>query len=174
MDKTPAEQILYYAYGSNLHPERLGARIPSSQLMGVAELSGYQLLFHKRGADQSAKCNALYSGNPEHILLGSLFSMAVHEKPILDEIEGAGYVVAEVIVNYSGSRYPAFMYVAEQDYIDDSLLPYQWYKEFVYLGARYMGFPDHYVSRLAEVEAIADADAERHALNERVLNLMRE
>jgi hypothetical protein len=37
-----------------------------------------------------------------------------------------------------------------------------------------MGFPDHYVSRLAEVEAIADADAERHALNERVLNLMRE
>ena len=165
--------VLYYAYGSNLHPERLGARIPSSRLLGVAELNGYQLLFHKRGADQSAKCNALYSGNPEHRLLGALFGMAAHEKPILDEIEGAGYVVADINVWYAGSEHQAFMYVAEEAYIDDSLLPYQWYKEFVYLGARFLNFPDHYVARLEAVHAIDDSDAERHARNEQVLRLMR-
>lgn len=165
--------ILYYAYGSNLHPERLGARIPTSRLLGVAELSGYQLLFHKLGADQSAKCNALFSGDPGHILLGALFSMAAHEKPILDDIEGAGYVVSEVVVKHGGTDHSAFMYVAEQAYIDDSLRPYQWYKEFVFLGAKFLDFPEHYVAQLAAVEAVDDGDPERHARNERVLKLMR-
>lgn len=167
------DHILYYAYGSNLHPERLAARIPTSQLLGVAELSGYQLLFHKLGADQSAKCNALYSGDPEHLLLGALFSMAAHEKPILDEIEGAGYVVSNVMVKHDGADHQAFMYVAEQAYIDDSLVPYQWYKEFVCLGAKFLEFPEHYVRQLAAVEAVDDGDPERHARNERVLKLMR-
>lgn len=165
--------ILYFAYGSNLHPERLGARIPSSQLLGTADVSGYQLLFHKRGADQSAKCNALYSGDPRHQLLGALFRMDAAEKPILDEIEGAGYVVSEVVVTCQGARQKAFMYVAEQHYIDDTLLPYQWYKDFVFHGARYLGFPEQYIQDLIDVAAIADNDVERHARNERVLARMR-
>ena len=173
MSMLEAGHILYYAYGSNLHPQRLGARIPSSQLLGVAELKGYQLLFHKRGADLSAKCNALYSGDPEHRLLGALFSMAAHEKPILDGIEGAGYVVTEVVVEHRNAQHQAFMYVAEEAYIDDALVPYRWYKEFVYLGARFLEFPDHYVRQLAEVEATHDVDIERHARNEQVLKLMR-
>lgn len=166
-------QLFYYAYGSNLHPARLGARIPSSQLLGVAEISDYELFFHKRGADQSAKCNALYTANTDHTLLGALFSMAASEKPILDEIEGAGYVVSEVVVTHAGVECQAFMYVAETEYIDDSLAPYQWYKDFVCLGARFLEFPDHYVSRLASIEAVEDVDGERHARNEQVLKLMR-
>jgi len=173
MSTADPELILYYAYGSNLHPARLGARIPSSQLLGIAEISGYELLFHKRGADQSAKCNALYSGNPEHLLLGALFSMSAHEKPILDAIEGAGYVVSEVVVIHAGAPWQAFMYVAETEYIDDSLMPYQWYKDLVYLGARFLDFPDHYVSQLGRVDAVEDADGERHARNEQILKLMR-
>lgn len=168
-----SELLLYYAYGSNLHPARLGARIPSSQLLGVAEISGYQLLFHKRGADLSAKCNAFYSGDPEHLLLGALFSMEAHEKPMLDEIEGAGYVVSDVIVQHKGEELRAFMYVAEQDYIDNTLVPYQWYRDFVYLGAEFLCFPDQYVRALIDVDAIDDPDAERHARNEQVLKLMR-
>jgi len=166
-------QILYYAYGSNLHPERLGARIPSSRLLGTAELSGYQLLFHKRGADQSAKCNALFTGDDKHLLLGALFAMDAAEKPILDEIEGAGYVVSEVMVKHQGEEHLAFMYVAEPDYIDESLKPYQWYKEFVYHGARFLAFPERYIGDLIDVAAVDDADSERHARNERVLARMR-
>jgi len=173
MNAVEPGQLLYYAYGSNLHPARLGARIPSSQLLGVAEITGYQLLFHKRGADLSAKCNALYSGDSGHRLLGALFSMAAHEKPILDEIEGAGYVVSEVVVLHQGEERQAFMYIAEQEYIDNKLEPYQWYKDFVYLGARFLNLPDHYVRELIDVRAVDDPDAERHARNEQVLKLMR-
>jgi len=173
MSASEAGLVLYYAYGSNLHPKRLGARIPTSQLLGVAELTGYQLLFHKRGADLSAKCNALYSGDPAHQLLGALFSMSADEKPILDEIEGAGYVVSEVVVQHKGEGRQAFMYVAEQEYIDHALAPYQWYKDFVCLGAQFLSFPDHYVRELIDVGAVDDPNAERRACNEKVLKLMR-
>lgn len=172
MSSTEPERLFYYAYGSNLHPVRLGARLPSSQLLGVAEISGYQLLFHKRGADQSAKCNALYSGNEEHSLFGALFSIDASEKLILDEIEGAGYVVSEVTVEHAGESYQAFMYVAEAEYIDDSLLPFQWYKDFVLLGARFLTFPEQHLNLIDAVVAVNDADAERQARNDKVLTLM--
>lgn len=173
MNAVEPGQMLYYAYGSNLHPARFGARIPSSQLLGVALINGYQLLFHKRGADGSAKCNALFSGDPEHRLLGALFSMAVHEKPILDEIEGAGYVVSEVTVQHEGKERQAFMYVAEHGYIDDLLLPFQWYKDFVLQGARFLSFPDEQLQLIDAVPAINDVNVERQASNESILKLMR-
>ena len=166
-------QLLYFAYGSNLHPARLGARIPSSQLMGLAELQGYQLAFHKRGADLSAKCNAVCSGDQCHKLPGALFSMLASEKPILDAMEGAGYAVTEVMVEYAGEQHQAFMYVAEAEYIDDSLLPFQWYKDFVLLGARFLSFPDQHLKLIDAVMAEEDSDAERHARNEQVLKLLR-
>lgn len=165
--------ILYFAYGSNLHPERLGARIPSSRLLGVAQLSGYCLKFHKLGADQSAKCNALFSGDANYLLLGALFSMDAAEKPILDEIEGAGYVVTDVEVVHNGCERRAFMYVAEENYIDDNLRPFQWYKDFVYLGAQFLAFPDDYIAGSIDVEAFDDHDRERHARNEEILKRMR-
>ena len=166
-------QLLYFAYGSNLHPARLGARIRSSQLMGLAELQGYQLAFHKRGADLSAKCNAVRSGDLAHTLPGALFSMSASEKPILDEIEGAGYVVCEVMVEHAGVQRQVFMYVAEEEYIDDALLPYQWYKDFVLLGARFLSFPESHLRFIDAVVAIADENAERQARNEQELRLMR-
>ena len=165
--------LFYYAYGSNLHPARLGARIPSSQLIGVVELTGYQLAFHKRGTDLSAKCNAVNSGAVTDSLFGALFSISAAEKSILDEVEGPGYVVVEVMLEHAGQLYQAFMYVAERDYIDDSLIPYQWYKDLVYFGACFLELPDHYVSRLGCVDAVEDTDGERHARNESVLQLMR-
>lgn len=166
-------RLLYYAYGSNLHPARLGARIPSSQLIGVAELSGYQLAFHKRGADLSGKCNAVCSSNAGDTLLGALFSMNGSEKPILDKIEGAGYVVSEIVVTHERKTYQAFMYVAQTACIDESLLPYQWYKDFVSLGAQFLCFSDHYLKSINSIAAIADDNAERHARNEKILRLMR-
>ena len=56
-------RLLYFAYGSNLHPTRLGDRAPSVELVGTAVLEGHALRFHKRGADGSGKCNALATGS---------------------------------------------------------------------------------------------------------------
>jgi len=49
--------LYYFAYGSNLHPLRLQARLSSAQLIGTTILPGYALKFHKLGHCLSGKCN---------------------------------------------------------------------------------------------------------------------
>lgn len=44
------------AYGSNLHPLRLRKRVSTANLIGIVEMQGYQLAFHKRSTDESGKC----------------------------------------------------------------------------------------------------------------------
>lgn len=168
-----SDLLFYYAYGSNLHPQRLKARIPTSRLLGAVVLPGYRLAFHKRGGDGSAKCNAFYTGDSDHLLPGALFQMSAQEKPVLDEIEGAGYRVETIAVELLGEQHQAFVYLAETDYIDDSLKPFHWYKDFVHLGAQYHGFPAQHIELIDAVESVADHDSERHLRNELVLRLMR-
>src|SRR6187551_384352 len=78
------ERILYFAYGSNMAPQRLQARVPSATVVGVAVLRGYQLKFHKSGKDGSAKCDASRSDSMEHEMHGVLYSMLKSELPVLD------------------------------------------------------------------------------------------
>ena len=168
-----SDYLFYYAYGSNLHPARLRARIPSSQLLGPALLQGYQLLFHKRGGDHSAKCNAQFTGNQQHQLRGALFRLLAEEKPILDEVEGRGYRVESLSVSLAGQMHSAFAYIAETDFIDHQLKPYHWYKELVQLGAQYHAFPADYIEQIVNVESIQDEDLARHRKNEQILAQMR-
>lgn len=167
------EELLYYAYGSNLHPQRLGARIPSARLIGTATLSGYRLAFHKRGGDLSAKCDAFYTGEAQHQVTGALYCLSAAEKPTLDRIEGPGYAVHTLSVQHQSQRVEAFAYIAEADFIDDQLKPYPWYKEFVYLGARYHGFDETLLQWLNDLPSMSDPDSERHQRNEQILKLMR-
>ena len=53
----PKNQLFYFAYGSNLHPNRLEARIGKSHQLGLFKLVNYKLKFNKPSNDGSAKCN---------------------------------------------------------------------------------------------------------------------
>lgn len=167
------EHVLYYAYGSNLHPERLRARIPSSRFICVTPLSGYQLCFHKRGEDLSAKCNAAFTGEKEHSILGAVYNMRLSEKVLLDEIEGDGYSAVSVNIKVGNRFLEAFMYAAQEQFIDNQLRPFQWYKDFVHIGALYHQFPGQYIQAITCVDAMVDQDFERQRTNEQVLARMR-
>ena len=41
--------MLYAAYGSNLHPVRLSARVRAARLLGAGSVTGWELRFNKRG-----------------------------------------------------------------------------------------------------------------------------
>ena len=167
-------RLLYFAYGSNLHPLRLRQRVPSSRPFGVASLSGYQLRFHKNGRDGSGKCNVFFTGLVTDRVYGVLYQMAVAEKPLLDAAEGVGngYDVheIEVLTEVHGTQ-QAFSYVAAVGHIDDGLAPYDWYHALVVAGARHHQLPAEYVDRIAAVTAVADPDRERHLLHQRILSV---
>lgn len=150
--------LRYAAYGSNLHPTRLRARVPSARLRGTAALEGYALRFHKRSRDGSAKCDLVAADEVAHV---AIYELDADHKTWLDAIEGvgAGYEIATLDVPGHGT---CFAYVASASHIEPMLEPFVWYRALVEIGCRYHGFPRAYLERVAATAAIDDPDAARH------------
>jgi len=143
---------------------RLRQRMPSCKPLGIAILPGHALRFHKRSTDKSGKCNAFAIGN-DNSVIGVLFSFDPAERAKLDEAEGvgSGYEHAMVtVINDKGRRRKVLTYLATPDYIDDSLKPYGWYKDFVLAGGREHSLPPEYIAEYIEsVEAVEDPNKTR-------------
>ncbi|MEM9388026.1 MAG: gamma-glutamylcyclotransferase family protein [Pseudomonadota bacterium] len=169
--------MIYFAYGSNLHPERLRRRVPSRQALGVAILSGHTLTFTKRGADGSGKCAIVPTDDPQASVYGVLYRMAPDDRLSLDHAEGVhggGYVPITVEVTHrDGGTVEAFTYLPPNRFIDPALQPYDWYKALVVHGARHHALPARWVSQLEAVAAMADPDAQRASLNAQILASLR-
>lgn len=153
------EHVVYFAYGSNMSTARLRERVPSCKPLGVATLPGHALRFHKRSVDGSGKCNA-FATDSEDSVTGVLFRFDLGERAALDKAEGVGngYEHATVtVINEKGHRRKVLTYLATPDYIDDSLKPFDWYKDFVLAGGREHGLPSEYIAEYIEsIEAVED------------------
>lgn len=162
--------LYYFAYGSNLHPVRLMERVPSAQLIGVAKHANHSLSFHKRSHDGSGKCNMHHSGSGH--VYGAIYSLDPNHKSALDKFEGKGfgYIDVEVLLQHEGMEYACFTYIAQESHIIDGLNPYGWYKRLVALGAKYLGFPDSYLSAIEAVESIDDPDKTRKKEKEMLID----
>lgn len=160
-------KLHYFAYGSNLHPLRLRERVPSATLIGVVEARSRKLAFPKRGKDLSGKCNIYETGNKKDVVYGVLYEMDIKDKPNLDRAESKGYGYNERTVSFTlnGRSYMPFTYIADDKYIDDSLFPYVWYKQFVIAGARYHSMPKEYIVWLDSFTSVADPDNKRNSEN---------
>jgi hypothetical protein len=161
--------MLYAAYGSNLHPVRLADRISSAQLVGTTCLPNWSLRFHKRSEDGSGKCTILIGDDGVHF---AIFDISAEDKLTLDKIEGLGNGYSEISLSIPGIGI-CVSYVAEESYIDDSLRPYDWYKELVLAGARFNRFPDHYLKEIESVQALPDPSPERSARQWAVVEMVR-
>jgi gamma-glutamylcyclotransferase len=159
----------YFAYGSNLLPERLLARTPLAKLLTTAVLSEHQLCFHKRGGDRSGKCDALYTGDPAHRVYGVIYEISASERRTLDQIEGPGYRTVDRVVSTPQGELEAFLYQAVDPWVDKSLLPFDWYREFVLQGARLHGFERAYVETIETVSVTSDPDPVRRKQNIEIL-----
>jgi len=166
--------LYYLAYGSNLHPVRLTSRVPSACLVGLAQIPGYQLRFHKRHQeDGSGKCNMFATGNPNDYVIGAIYSMQAQEKPLLDRCEGPGYRCDSMAVPVGGRDYPCFVYLAETSHIDDTLVPHCWYRNIVLLGAEHHRFPATYLDAIRQVITAQDPDLQRHATHYHLIDQMK-
>lgn len=153
--------FMYFAYGSNMLLARLRARCPSAEPTGAAELTGYELNWHKQSKDGSGKCSIAQSNNS--CVFGVLYQIADTDKRTLDRAEGLGHGYDEVCVQISieGKCLTAITYQATD--IDESLKPYSWYQALVIAGAKEHSLPEGYVERLHFMTSMADPDRARHA-----------
>ena len=161
----------YAAYGSNLHPIRLINRVPLAQFLGKAVIKDKALRFHKRSKDGSGKCNIVTDTNNKVYV--AVYEVHESEKPALANAEGVGYGYRTVTFEVSGYG-ECFTYVAEQSHIDDSLLPYSWYKELVLAGCEKFNFPKDYIDFLKAIPVTEDSNEKRHAENMGLVEKARE
>jgi len=149
--------MLYAAYGSNLHPLRLAERTPSARLVTTRFLPKWSLHFHKRSKDGSGKCNILSGSDGIHV---AIFDMNADDKKALDKIEGLGAGYAELLLVVPGIG-DCIAYTAQKSHIDRTLVPYDWYKELVLLGARAHEFPKNYQDQISSAPVCEDPDSAR-------------
>jgi AIG2-like family len=162
--------VKYFAYGSNMSLPRLRGRIPGAERLGVFTLFQHALKFHKVGRkDNSGKCDAHCTGNPDDFVIGALFEISDSEKLALDKVEGLGLGYKDKTVQLSdgqGGVIEAVTYYAT--HIDPSLQPYSWYLYHVAYGAKETGVPAHYLRAIESTQSIEDHDRSREAIERAV------
>lgn len=158
-----ADRFVSFAYGSNMPAARLRERCPSARAIGIAELPGHELRWHKRSRDGSGKCDIVASDTAS--MFGVLYEIANDDKRALDSAEGlgAGYEEIEIEVLCGGHPITAKAYRATDT--DPALWPYTWYRALVIAGAKEHSLPASYIARLESVPANQDSDRTRHDRN---------
>lgn len=162
------DTLNYLAYGSNLWPPRLAARVTILATLGPVALPGQALAFTKRGADGSGKCHLVRM--PAGTAWGVVYRMPAQDKPVLDRIEGVGhgYEVVQVDLANHGA---CFVYQALATALDMRLEPFDWYRDYVLAGARHHRLPSDYIEVIARTPTVPDPDAARAAQNRACLAL---
>ncbi|MDA3934433.1 MAG: gamma-glutamylcyclotransferase [Gammaproteobacteria bacterium] len=153
--------MYYLAYGSNLHPLRLGARLGAIERIATVQLPGWRLAMHKRGEDGSGKGNLVTAADAT--AWGVVYRLDASLKSLLDEFEGEGYDCMTVQVDHQQQQLACFAYLAMPEWVDDDLLPHDWYAELIEHGAHHAGFPPAYLDWIARHPRSPDADGrQRH------------
>jgi hypothetical protein len=156
-------RLQYLAYGSNLHPRRLRARVPSAVSLGVIKIDGWQLAFEKRGLDGSAKCTLRpYTGTDplscgRGVAYGVVYRIHAEQRSLLDSAEdlGRSYLEHRLQTNDFGE---VFFYRAAEGFVDPHLKPFDWYHALVLAGAQHHHLPRDYIDRIARISVVADPD----------------
>ena len=127
----------YFAYGSNMLTRRLAdqLRTPSAVACGAARAPGFAVRFHKISKDRSGKCTLVATDDETAAAFGVLYDVADGDGDRLDIVEGPGYVRRSIQLRLADDRTTdAMTYVADDRYVDVTLVPFDWYRDLVVAG----------------------------------------
>jgi len=144
----------YFAYGSNMNPDRVCAR----GLVCVAEpiagkLWNFRLRFNKRSRKNPEAGHANIVADFSSSVEGVLYHLCdEHEISKMDPFESAPshYRRELVFVETEDSLILAWTYIANDSVIDDSLFPPKWYIEHLLAGSQFLS--SEYVDQLKSIE----------------------
>ncbi len=163
-----------FAYGSNMHLNRLRKRVSSATKISNAFIKGYNLVCNKISSDGSSKGNIVISDNPNDVVWGVIFEIEDTDKSILNEAEGLGRGYNETTLTFTNENdesLEAQVYVADDNSINNHLKPYDWYKLFILEGARQNQLPQAYIEKIESLDFEFDEDTTRR---NRMLKILEE
>jgi len=135
----------YFAYGSNLDPDRKTLRTGAIRDARRARLRGHRLAFNKRGDDGSAKANIVIDQHSE--VWGVAYLCSQEALGQMDRSEGVPTHyrrhAVEVILD-NDELIDAVTYIANPNQIDDSLKPNPDYLGYILRGMLHHRLPESY------------------------------
>ena len=133
---------LYFAYGSNMEPERMQSRCPGAKAEGTALLTDWEVRIGLRGV-------ATIVESPDAETWGVLWAVTPSDVRSLDQVEGVArglYSPASVDVRGPEDVCTARIYI--EKFKGDGR-PRPGYLQIVLDGARHFDLPTSYRARLA-------------------------
>lgn len=140
--------------------ERLYARCPSAESIGVGVVSGREVAFLKKSVDGSGKATLCESIAAK--TFGVVFELDEAERDILDKVEGREYRRVDdfrVILNGAARAIFTSTYLARSE--TPNLQPYGWYLALLIAGAKQHGLPSDYIECLRRMPFVTDDQHER-------------
>ena len=132
----------YFAYGSNMFPERLHDRIKKHHTAFPATLPNYLFTYNKKSVDGTAKANIKPNNGTE--VQGVCFEIDEEDFEILTQCEG-GYDRRNIEVNIeNGNKTKTVTYISSS--IDETLKSSNEYKKLILQGAEYWNINHLYIS----------------------------
>ena len=153
MVERPPQDILYFAYGSNLDVDRMQER--TGHIPGARRgcLYGYRLAFNKRASRGGVYANIVPSDTDQ--VWGVVYRCDPHAMKALDACEGVGTGhyrrIHVTILLDDGSTVESDTYVAAQQCVVPEGSPAADYLERILRGARHHRLPDEYVRKIEAV-----------------------
>lgn len=147
-------------------------RIKSFKYYGIGFIEGYSLKFHKLSKDASGKANAYYTGKKEDCIWGVIGEIDEKDKTVLDRFEGLGKGYNEKIIEVSldeKSKTDTNIYIADREFINDDLVPYDWYREYVLKGAIENSLPKEYIKSIRAIKSCKDENSKRREKNLKII-----
>ena len=131
----------YFAYGSNMNPERMNSRHLKVLSARSAVLDGFGLRFNKRSRrDANLACaNIVFA--PDERVEGVLYQLENSSEIIkLDPHEGTPFMYSreQFFVHSDGGKIATWIYVANPAVIDNSIKPARWYVEHLLAGKPFL------------------------------------
>lgn len=133
----------YFAYGSNMLPERLLERIGKYHTAFPVYLSDYRFVYNKKSCDGTTKANI--ECIKYEVVHGVCFEIDSDDIAILQKYE-VGYNRANVSVSYSKDKLTSVVTFISSS-IDETLKPSSEYKGLVLKGASHWHLDKSYVTK---------------------------
>ena len=137
--------MLYFAYGSNMHPAQMRQRCPGCTLVGAAKLRDYRLVFSRPFAAWDGRGVADIERCPGGLVEGVLWDITEGHRDALDAYEQypTEYTRADVTVEtVDGRAVVAIAYVARPL---GTFRPGRRYRDALVEGARAHGLSPEYI-----------------------------
>ena len=145
----------YFAYGSNMNPQRVAERGIGYDQVGGARLPGFSVRFEKRSRFQAGAGHANLAYRTGGMAEGILYRLTDDEQIAkMDPFEGAPMHYSREPIRVETEAGPtwAWTYFANRAVIAPNLKPPRWYVAHMAAGERYLSA--EYVAWLRSVECI--------------------